>query len=37
MAVKAGGGDPAVNGKLRDLIAKAKQNNVCLLYTSRCV
>ena len=28
MAVKAGGGDPTVNGKLRDLIAKAKQNNV---------
>lgn len=28
MAVKAGGPDPAVNGKLRDLIAKAKSNNV---------
>ena len=28
MAVKAGGPDPKVNGKLRDLIAKAKSNNV---------
>ncbi len=28
MAVKAGGPDPAVNGKLRDLISKAKSNNV---------
>ena len=28
MAVKAGGADPKVNGKLRDLIAKAKSNNV---------
>ncbi len=26
--MKMGGGDPAVNGKLRDLIAKAKANNV---------
>ena len=28
VAVKSGGGDPNVNGKLRDLIAKAKANNV---------
>ena len=28
VAVKAGGADPAVNGKLRDLIAKAKSLNV---------
>ena len=28
VAVKEGGADPAANGKLRDLIAKAKQNNV---------
>ena len=28
MAVKAGGPDPASNSKLRDLIAKAKSNNV---------
>ena len=28
VAVKAGGGDPTVNAKLRDLIAKAKSNNV---------
>lgn len=28
VAVRAGGGDPATNGKLRDLIAKAKANNV---------
>ena len=28
VAIKAGGADPAVNGKLRDLIAKAKANNV---------
>ncbi len=28
MAVKAGGPDPNVNGKLRDIIAKAKANNV---------
>ncbi len=28
IAVKAGGPDPAVNGKLRDLIQKAKSNNV---------
>lgn len=28
MAVKEGGPDPAVNGKLRDLISKAKANNV---------
>ncbi len=27
-AVKSGGGDPAVNSKLRDAVAKAKQNNV---------
>ena len=28
VAIRDGGADPAVNGKLRDLIAKAKQNNV---------
>ncbi|KAF5029978.1 putative transcriptional regulatory protein YebC [anaerobic digester metagenome] len=28
VAVREGGGDPSVNGKLRDLIAKAKANNV---------
>ncbi|MEE1186179.1 MAG: YebC/PmpR family DNA-binding transcriptional regulator [Acutalibacteraceae bacterium] len=28
MAVKAGGPDPNVNGKLKDIIAKAKANNV---------
>ncbi|MGI6167298.1 MAG: YebC/PmpR family DNA-binding transcriptional regulator [Eubacteriales bacterium] len=28
MAVKAGGGDPNVNSKLRDVIAKAKANNM---------
>ena len=28
ICVRAGGGDPAVNGKLRDLIQKAKDNNV---------
>ncbi len=28
MAVKAGGGDPASNSKLRDAIAKAKSNNI---------
>ncbi len=28
VAVREGGGDPSVNGKLRDLIAKAKTNNV---------
>ncbi len=28
MAVRAGGADPASNGKLKDLIAKAKANNV---------
>ena len=28
MCIKAGGPDPAVNGKLRDLIAKAKSLNV---------
>ncbi len=28
VVVKMGGGDPSVNGKLRDLIAKAKANNV---------
>lgn len=28
VAIKSGGPDPAVNGKLRDLIAKAKANNV---------
>jgi len=28
ICVRAGGGDPAINGKLRDLIQKAKDNNV---------
>ena len=28
VAVKAGGPDPAVNGKLRDVIAKCKANNM---------
>ena len=28
VAVRAGGGDPASNGKLRDLVAKAKSLNV---------
>ncbi len=28
MAVKAGGADPSVNSKLRDVVAKAKANNV---------
>ena len=28
VAVKAGGPDPALNSKLRDVIAKAKQNNM---------
>lgn len=28
VAVKSGGSDPAVNGKLRDVIAKAKSNNM---------
>ena len=28
IAVKAGGGDPTSNSRLRDLIAKAKANNV---------
>ena len=28
LAVKEGGGDPEVNGKLRDVIAKAKANNM---------
>ena len=28
IAVKAGGGDPSTNSRLRDLIAKAKANNV---------
>lgn len=28
VCVKEGGGDPNINGKLRDLIAKAKSNNV---------
>ena len=28
IAVRDGGGDPAVNGKLRDVIAKAKANNM---------
>ena len=28
IAVKEGGSDPSVNGKLRDIIAKAKSNNM---------
>ncbi|MBQ8370230.1 MAG: YebC/PmpR family DNA-binding transcriptional regulator, partial [Clostridia bacterium] len=28
ICVREGGGDPSVNGKLRDLIQKAKDNNV---------
>lgn len=28
VAVKSGGADPAINGKLRDVIAKAKSNNM---------
>ena len=37
IAVKAGGGDPNVNSKLRDLIAKAKSNNVPNDNIERCI
>jgi len=37
IAVKAGGGDPASNSKLRDLIAKAKANNVPNDNIERCI
>lgn len=37
IAVKSGGGDPNVNSKLRDLIAKAKANNVPNDNIDRCI
>lgn len=37
IAVKSGGGDPNVNSKLRDLIAKAKANNVPNDNIERCI
>ena len=37
IAVKAGGGDPTSNSKLRDLIAKAKANNVPNDNIERCI
>ena len=37
IAVKAGGGDPASNSKLRDLISKAKANNVPNDNIERCI
>ncbi|MBQ9080792.1 MAG: YebC/PmpR family DNA-binding transcriptional regulator [Clostridia bacterium] len=37
IAVKAGGGDPTSNSKLRDLIAKAKANNVPNNNIERCI
>ncbi len=37
IAVKAGGGDPTSNSKLRDLIAKAKANNVPNDNIDRCI
>ena len=37
VAVKMGGGDPASNSKLRDLIAKAKANNVPNDNIDRCI
>ena len=37
IAVKAGGGDPSSNSKLRDLIAKAKSNNVPNDNIERCI
>ncbi len=37
IAVKAGGGDPNSNSKLRDLIAKAKANNVPNDNIERCI
>lgn len=37
VAVKEGGPDPASNGKLRDIIAKAKSNNVPNENIDRCI
>ncbi len=37
IAVKSGGGDPTSNSKLRDLIAKAKANNVPNDNIERCI
>ena len=37
VAIKSGGADPTVNGKLRDLIAKAKANNVPNDNIQRCI
>ena len=37
IAVKAGGGDPTSNSKLRDLISKAKANNVPNDNIERCI
>ena len=37
VAVKMGGGDPNVNSKLRDLISKAKSNNVPNDNIERCI
>ncbi len=37
VAVKMGGGDPNINSKLRDLIAKAKANNVPNDNIERCI
>jgi YebC/PmpR family DNA-binding regulatory protein len=37
VAVKMGGGDPTSNSKLRDLIAKAKSNNVPNDNIERCI
>ena len=37
VVVKAGGPDPTVNGKLRDLIAKARANNMPSENVQRCI
>ena len=37
VAIKSGGADPTVNGKLRELIAKAKANNVPNDNIQRCI
>ena len=37
VAVKAGGPDPSVNGKLKDLIAKARANNMPAENVQRCI
>ena len=37
VAVKEGGPDPAINGKLRDVIAKAKSNNMPNDNINRCI